>query len=96
MSTTARILDMLLLLMLMLSGFGSYGLLSMFGTLYHPFNLVIAASVRIVTLLFYRFYAKAPDTPMRLLFEWIIPVISIAELVLLICVFPIEGESFDY
>ena len=85
------------MLLLLGSGFGSYALLSAFIDLPQAANLIIAMGLRTASLIFYRFYARASSqgttTPMRLLFEWLIPVMVIAELILAICVYPIDGES---
>ena len=84
------------MLLLLGSGFGSYALLSSFIDLPQAANLMIAMGLRTASLIFYRFYAQASSqgtTLMQLLFEWLIPVMVIAELILAICVYPIDGES---
>ena len=91
----SHLMDIFLVILLLTCGTGLYFILQEFTNISNTLDVMIAASSRILSLLFYRFYApEVQGNPTWLVFEWVIPGFMIAELILVACgSAPGDGES---
>lgn len=89
------LVDVFLILFLLVCGMGLYLLMMEFTNLSHFINILIATGCRILSLIFYQFYAPyVQEDPTWLVFEWMIPLVVFAELVFVACGSALhDGES---
>ena len=85
---TPRLVDIFLIFFLLFCGIGSYSLLAEFSNLSHALDILMATSIRLISLVFYRFFAlssQVGEHPIWLFYEGMIPGVFMAELVSLAC-----------